>query len=179
MSSVELITGFLCLLFLLFLIVAALGKSEWQIAEEIKIQRPSQDVWDYIRYLKNSEQYNKWVMTDPGMQKKYTGTDGSIGFIYSWDSKQKSVGKGDQEIIHLLEGSKIDYQIRFKKPFDATSYSALILTRISDKQTNVCWTFKSRNNFMMKVLHLAFNLKKVLKNDLQSSLQNLKAILEQ
>jgi len=179
MSSVELITGFLCLLFILFLIVAALGKSEWQIAEEIKIQRPSQDVYDYIRFLKNSDDYNKWVMTDPGMQKTFTGTDGTIGFIYSWESKISNVGKGDMEIIHLLEGSKVDYQIRFKKPFEATSYASLILTRVSDRLTNVCWTFKSRNTFMMKVLHLALNLKKGLKKDLQISLQNLKGILEQ
>jgi len=123
MSSVELIIGFLGLLFILFLIVAALGKSEWQIAEEIKIQRPSQDVYDYIRFLKNSDNYNKWVMTDPDMQKTFTGTDGTIGFIYSWESKISNVGKGDMEIIHLLEGSKVDYQIRFKKPIEATSYA--------------------------------------------------------
>jgi uncharacterized protein YndB with AHSA1/START domain len=74
------------------LILALFGKNEFVIERETIINRPSQEVFNYIRFLKNAEHYNKWVMTDPNMKKAYRGTDGAPGFVYAWDSENKNVG---------------------------------------------------------------------------------------
>jgi len=34
----------------------------------------------------------------------YTGNDGTVGFVLAWDSTNKSVGKGEQEITNVEEG---------------------------------------------------------------------------
>ncbi len=160
------------------LIAALFSHTNWTIEAAIEIQKPKQEVYDYLKILKNSEKYNKWVMTDPNMKKAFKGADGTVGFVYSWESENKQVGEGEQEIKNLIEGNRIDYEIRFIKPFAGTSTSSLLLESLSDKLTRVNWTFNSSNNYMMKIMHVLFNLKKVLLKDLQASLGNLKSILD-
>ncbi len=161
----------------LILVIAAFQKNEYTITRSITINKSAIDIYSFIKLLKNSEQYNKWVMADPNMKKDYSGTDGTIGFIYRWDSTMQQVGKGAQEIIRLEEGRYVGYEIRFIKPMPGTSYANISLTG-SGNQTNVTWEFNSEMNFIMKVMHLFFNFEKILGNDLQQSLQNLKNILE-
>ena len=63
-------------------------------------------------------------MKDPDMKKSYSGIDGTKGFIYSWDRKDKNVGAGSQEITNIHEGSRIDYELIFLRPMQNTATSA-------------------------------------------------------
>lgn len=160
------------------LIAASFSPSHWSIQAEHTINKSSSDIFNYIKILRNAEHFNKWVMTDPQLRKEYKGIDGTIGFVYCWESDMKQVGKGEQEILNIVNSERIDYEIRFIKPFEGVSKSSFILEPIAENQTKVTWTFSSSNNYMMKVFHLLFNLKKALQKDLQLSLSNLKTLLE-
>ena len=74
------------------LIIALFIKKEYSIQREITINKPQQEVFNYVKYLKNQDNYSKWVMTDPAMKKDFRGTDGTVGFVYAWDSKNKNAG---------------------------------------------------------------------------------------
>ena len=160
------------------LTLAALLTNDYSIERETTINRPGQTVFDYIKYLKNAGTYNKWVMMDPNLRKDFKGTDGAPGFVYYWDSDNKNVGKGEQEIKAIREGKRIDYEIRFLKPFVNTSYAHITTVQVQPNQTKVTWVFNGKRNYPMKIFHLLFNLKKMLGNDLQTSLGNLKTVLE-
>src|SRR5262245_44520639 len=85
----------------LVLIIALFSKKEYAVERQITIGKSRQKVFDYIRFLKNQEQYSKWVMMDPNVRRDYRGTDGTVGFVAAWDSDIKDVGKGEQEIKNL------------------------------------------------------------------------------
>ena len=53
----------------------------------------------------------------------FTGTDGTVGFISAWESDIKNVGSGEQEILNIVEGERLGYEIRFLKPFKLTSWA--------------------------------------------------------
>lgn len=162
----------------LVFIIASFSKDDFSIEREVVINKPKSLVFNYIKYLKNTEKYSKWVMQDPNMKKDYKGEDGTEGFTYYWDSNEKNVGKGEQEIKKIREGDGVDYEIRFKKPFENTTFATIHTEAITNEQTKVIWTFSGKNKLMGKVMHLVFNLGKVLGNDMQTSLNNLKNILE-
>jgi uncharacterized protein YndB with AHSA1/START domain len=88
----------------LLLIIALFVKNAYMIERKVTINRPKEVVFDYIKYIGNSEHYSKWVMTDPNSRRQQIGTDGTVGFIYRWDSDRKYVGKGEQEIVKLSKG---------------------------------------------------------------------------
>jgi uncharacterized protein YndB with AHSA1/START domain len=159
-------------------IIAIFMSAPFSIVNEVIVNKPKQQVFDYLKTLRNQEQYSKWVMTDPNMRKKFTGTDGTVGFIYAWNSDNKQVGQGEQEIIKLIDGEMIENEIRFLKPFNGISYAIFQTVMVTPEQTHVKWTFSGTKKYSMKVMHLLFNLDKILSKDMQTSLNTLKANLE-
>ncbi len=178
MSTLWIVVVVLAVVIIVVVFRAASLSNEYIIEKSIVINKPVATVFDYIKYLKNADQYNKWVMADPNLKKIYTGVDGTTGFISAWDSDMKQVGKGEQEIIDINESKRIDYEIRFEKPFKGTSFAHLTTEAVSDNQTKVKWVFNGLRNFSMKIFHLLFSLQKALGKDLAASLLNLKTLLE-
>lgn len=164
--------------FAILFIVAAFTPTRYTIEREITINKPQAEVFNYIRLIKNQDYYSKWVMTDPAMKKDFTGTDGAVGFIYAWDSENKQAGKGAQQITKVT-GNGIETEVRFEKPFKGIAYTALETEVISANQTKAKWIFIGDKTYMMKVMHLLLNLKKVLGKDMQTSLITLKNNLEE
>ena len=115
-------------------------------------------------------------MKDPGMKKNYSGVDGTKGFVYSWDSKDKNVGAGSQEITNIDEGSRIDYAMRFIRPMKNTATASFVLAKIDQNTTSVTWTFRSPTKFPMSLFAPIF--KNILGKQLSQGLQNLKSLLE-
>lgn len=115
---------------------------------------------------------------DHQMEKEFTGTDGTVGFVSAWDSNNKNVGKGEQEIKKILEGERIEYEIRFIKPFAGISNAYMTTQSVSEHETEVRWGFKSKMNYPMNLMLLFMNMEKMIGNDLDTGLLNLKNLLE-
>src|SRR5687767_6815253 len=90
----------------ILLIVALFVKKDYAVEREITINKPKQEVFAYIKYLKNQDNFSKWGSMDPAMQKSYTGTDGAVGAVSAWKGNS-DVGEGEQEIKKITEGERI------------------------------------------------------------------------
>ncbi|MBS1653869.1 MAG: SRPBCC family protein [Bacteroidetes bacterium] len=160
----------------LFLLTAALVKKDFTLEKEIIIDQPKQKVFDYLKLIRNQEKYSVWVMRDPNVKIVYTGTDGTPGFTSSWESNDKNVGVGEQEIKKITEGESMEVEIRFKKPFEGTNYSLIKLTALSGTQTKLQNSFYGRSKFPMNIMNLLMD--KLVGKDMQQNLVNLKTNLE-
>jgi hypothetical protein len=165
------------LLIVAVLITALFVKKEMAAERSIVINKPKTMVYDYVKYLKNQNNYSKWAAMDPAMKKTYSGTDGSIGFVSGWDSEDSNVGAGEQE-IKKMEGDKIDYELRFIRPFKATNYASMQTSAITDSTTKVTWSFSGKSNYPLNIMNLFFDADKMIGDDYTIGLQNLKTILE-
>lgn len=155
-------------------VVALFVPKTYRVQCTVSIQQPVYRVYEYLRNTKNQDFYNKWVMVDPDMRKTFTGTDGTIGFIYAWDS-DTNAGKGEQEIIALEENKSVGIEIRFEKPFTSIGYSQQNL-EVNGNETHVSWSMRGTSKYPMNIINLF--IEKMLGPDLQTSLNNLKNILE-
>jgi hypothetical protein len=162
----------------LLLVLALFTKKDYSIEREIVIFKPRQQVFDYIKFLKNQDNYSKWAMMDPAMKKSYRGTDGTAGFVSSWDSDKKDVGKGEQEIKKITDGERVDFEIRFIKPFEARANAYMTTVLVSDNQTRVTWGFESKMKYPMNLMLIFMNMERAVGNDLSTGLANLKQLLE-
>ena len=160
----------------LLLIIALFMKREHYVKREIIINAPRQKVFDFLKLLKNQDQFNKWATADKKNRKEeFKGTDGTVGFIYAW-SGDKSAGKGEKEIKNIIEGKRIETEIRFVKPMRISAYVIMETESVSDNQTKVYWsnagTLKYPINIMIPMME------KMLPKEMDSSLSTLKNILE-
>jgi hypothetical protein len=162
----------------LFLIIAFFLKKDYTVGKEITINKSKQAVFEYLKFLKNQNKFNVWASMDPIMKTNFTGTDGTEGFISAWDSDNKNVGKGEQEIVKIIDGERIDYEIRFIKPFKSTSYAYITTLAVDGNHTKVHWGFSGNMKYPTNLTLLFMNMEKMIGGDLEKGLENLKTILE-
>ncbi|RAV98996.1 SRPBCC family protein [Pseudochryseolinea flava] len=160
------------------LIVALFVDRHYTITEEVIIQKPNDAVFDFVKQMRNQNQYNKWVMLDPNVRLEYIGADGTEGFICKWESDLKQAGKGQQTIKRVIPGSQVDYDIQFIEPFEGIAAAFLKTNEVGTDTTNVKWSFSSSMKYPMNIMIPIFGMKEMLRKDLALSLNNLKTILE-
>src|SRR6267142_6365432 len=101
------VAGFIALL----LIIALFMRREHYVKREIIINAPRQKVFDYLKLLKNQDEFNEHAMAAPDRKREFKGTDGTVGYIYAW-SGNKDAGVGEKEIKNIVEGKSIEMEIR-------------------------------------------------------------------
>ena len=147
-----------------------------KIEKSITINKSYRLVFDYLKITGNQDNFSVWNMADTNMKKTHKGTDGTIGFQYSWDSTVKNVGARVQEITAIEDGKSIEYSINFSRPMQNHGKTRFEITSLEAEVTSVLWVFDSPSKFPMSLLSPIFN--KMLVKDLEKGLINLKGILE-
>lgn len=178
MKNLKKIFAVIAIIIAIPLVVALFVKKDYVVEREIIINKPKAEVFEYIKFLKNQDNYSKWNMMDPDMKKTYQGTDGTIGFISAWESKMENVGAGEQEIVNMIDGERIDMKLRFKVPFEAQNDAYMITEDMSNNQTKVKWGFKGAFPYPFNLMGLFMDMEKAVGGDLEVGLQNLKNLLE-
>ncbi len=159
-------------------IIGLFSKKDIAVEKEITINKPKADVFNYVKMIKNQDNYSVWNMRDPNMKKDYAGTDGTVGFIAKWNSEISGVGEGEQEIMAITEGERMDMQLRFVRPFKAKDEAYMITEPVSDTQTKVRWGFKGKMDYPKNIMLLFMDMEKMLGEQLQTGLENLKTQVE-
>ena len=162
----------------ILLIVALFIKKEYTIEKSVLINKPKQDVFNYILFLKNQNNFSKWATLDSNTKYTYSGIDGTVGFINRWESDKKNVGVGEQEIKGITPNSRVDYEIRFIKPFEGKALAFISLDSVNENQTLVKWNLSSSMKYPMNLMLLFMNIEKAIGDDLSFGLNKLKNLLE-
>ncbi|HMK25452.1 MAG TPA: SRPBCC family protein [Chitinophagaceae bacterium] len=159
----------------LLLIMALFMKKEHYVKREIIINAPRQKVFDYVKLLKNQEQFSKWAAADADRNKEFKGTDGTVGFIYAWSGNKKA-GEGQKEIKNIIEGKRIETEMRFVKPMAAIAHVIMETESLSGDQTRVYWSNRSALKYPLNIMVPL--VEKMVAKEMDISLSNLKNILE-
>jgi hypothetical protein len=167
----------LLVLIALALITALFVSKDLNVNKEVVINKPKQVVFDYIKQLKNQGNYAVWNKMDPNMKQSFSGNDGTVGFVSSWDGN-KEVGKGTQTITAIKEGERLETQLHFIKPWESKADAFMTTASVTDSITKVNWGFKSKMPYPMNLMRLFMNMEKMLGDDYEKGLNNLKQVLE-
>jgi len=157
------------------LLVAIFIPTTYTVSVSTTINKPQKQVYEYVKLIKNQEHYSIWVMQDTNVIMTYTGTDGTVGFVANWNSKDDNVGEGEQQITKV-DGERVYVDLRFKRPFEGNSKAATIVKAISENQTQVINEFYGYNPYPTNLM--CFIGKIFIKDAQTQNMANLKAILE-
>lgn len=162
---------------LLIIILALIAPKNYNVSRSIEIDQPRAVVFDNLRYLKNHDEWSPWGKKDPNMEKKFTGTDGQVGATSYWNGN-KDVGEGEQEIKKIVDGERIESELRFLKPWKSTSDAYLVTEDAPSGGTKVTWGFSGKNKFPFSIMMLFMNMDKAVGGDFEDGLSSLKGLLE-
>ena len=161
----------------IFILAASLMPKDYAVEREIIIDKPKAEVFAYLKPLKNQDNWSVWMAKDPNVKKTFKGTDETVGFTSRWDGNEE-VGSGEQEIKKILEGERIDTELRFIKPFESINDAYMITEAVGPEQTRVKWGFTGAMPIPMNVFLPFMVMEDSVGKDFSDGLKNLKKILE-
>lgn len=171
----KIVFGILAFIVLL-LIVALFIPKDYTVSVSTIINQPKAVVFDYVKLIKNQEEYSVWVMQDPNVVMKYTGTDGTVGFKAAWNSKDDNVGEGSQQIAKITD-DRIDVDLHFERPMKGEAKAATFVETVSGNQTKITNEFYGHSDYPMNLMSIIG--KKFITDAQTQNLANLKKILEE
>ncbi|MFA9186884.1 SRPBCC family protein [Flavobacterium sp. FBOR7N2.3] len=171
----KIIIGILVFIALL-LVVALFIPNDYTVSVSTVVNKPKPAVFEYVKNIKNQERYSVWMMEDPNVVMDYQGTDGTVGFKASWNSKDDNVGEGSQQITAVSD-ERIDVDLHFERPMKGDDKAATIVEAVSETQTKVTAEFYGHSTYPMNLMSLIG--KKIITDAQTQNLVNLKKILEE
>lgn len=174
----------IALVVLIVLAIAAIAVLSFVAPTEIKVQRevtinkPKSEVFAYAKMLKNQNDWGPWFKKEPTMKQEFRGTDGTPGFVVWWKGEGAETGEGEQEIKKIVDGERLETELRFKQPFESTAQAFLTTEAVGETQTKVKWGFNSAMPRPLNIMCLVVDMDAALGKDFQDGLDSMKQILE-
>jgi hypothetical protein len=149
----------------------------FRVESSIVINCPSDHVFGYLRSMRNFTIWNPFLKKDPTVRTEYSGLDGEVGEVLAW-SGNNEVGMGEQELTRIVPGRLIEFELRFREPFEATNQGYFGVERVDGSQTRVTWGLTGMTRVPMMLLSLFVDCEKLIRDDFDSGLTELMMILE-
>src|SRR5262245_10988888 len=150
--------------------------THYQVERSTTINAPAPVVYGLVNDFHKWDSWSPWAKLDANMKQNYEGPPSGNGAMYSW-SGNSQVGEGRMTIVESRPTDLIKIKLDFIKPFAATNATEFNFTQ-SGNQTNVKWTMSGDNNFIGKAFSLFMNMDKMIGNDFEKGLAQMKQAAE-
>jgi len=157
-------------------VVVALRPAEFRVERATTISAPPPVVFAQVNDFHKWEAWSPYVKRDPAMKKSFEGEPAGVGAIYTWSGNHE-VGEGRTTIIESRPGELIRVKLEFVRPFTATS-TAIFTFKPEGERTAVTWSLDGRNGFPAKAMGLVMNMDRMIGDDFEKGLAQMKAIAE-
>lgn len=173
---------FLRILAGLVLLLALLAAAAFLLPRQVNISRdiqidavPPEAVFPYINSLEQMQAWNPWLERDADVAVSFEGPTAGVGAKMIWQSEQRDVGQGAQEIVESVENERVVSALEFGGRGDAVATLSL---QPEDGGTRVTWGLDADlgNAPMLRWMGLAMD--RMVGGDYETGLANLKALLE-
>ena len=166
----------LAALLAVFVIVVALQSPTFRVERSIAIAAPTSDVFPQINDLRKSHVWSPWVKLDPAAKYGFEGPPAGVGASNTWDGNNE-VGAGRQTIVESRPNKLVRLKLEFKKPFESTCSGDFTLEP-QGNQTVVTWGISGEKNFISKACCLFMNQDKMVGDQFEKGLADLKKLVE-
>jgi hypothetical protein len=157
-------------------VVIATRPTEFRVERTATISARAPVVFAQVNDFHKWEAWSPYVKRDPAMKKSFEGAPAGVGAIYTWSGNHE-VGEGRTTIIESRPGELIRIKLEFVRPFAGTSTAAFTF-KPEGERTAVTWSLDGRNNFMAKAVGLVMNMDKMIGDDFEKGLAQMKSIAE-
>ena len=158
------------------LLYATTRPNTFRVERSISIKASPERVFELINDLHSFHSWNPYAKKDPAMTVTYSGAATGKSARYAWESKE--VGVGSMEITDATAPSLVAINLDFVKPFEAHNQVTFTMAAEAGGTTRVTWAMFGPVPYMSKVMHLLFNMDKMVGDDFEIGLRDLKAQAE-
>lgn len=162
--------------FLVFAIVVALQPDEFVVTRSGTIEAQPAAVFPYVNDLRKLNEWSPWARLDPNIKNEFSGPEAGEGAKFHWVGNE-NVGEGIMTITESRPHEQVTLNLEFIKPVAATNTTRFTLKPEGEK-TVVTWTMSGKNNFMGKAFCMVMNMDKMIGEQFEQGLANMKSLVE-
>lgn len=170
------VVGCLAVLVVGVLVYAATKPDIFSLARSITINAPADKVFPLINDYRQWTAWSPWETKDPQMKRTFSATTSGKGATYAWEGNN-NVGAGNMLIVDSVPSSKLAIKLNMIKPMAASNDVTFTLTP-EGTGTNVTWAMQGPVPYFAKIIHVFFNMDKMVGGDFETGLASLKAAAE-
>lgn len=160
----------------LLLVVASTQPDEYSVSRSTTMAAPASTIFTHVNTIKNWEAWNPWGKLDPNMKLTYDGPASGVGASYSWEGNNQ-VGSGKMTVTESKPDEVVRFRLDFYKPMAGTSDAEFTFKPGGDK-TTVTWTMTGKANLVSKVMCLFMSMDKMIGDQFDKGLTDLKNVVE-
>lgn len=160
-----------------FAFLHAYAKKSYDLSRTMVINASKEEIFNYIRQLKKQPNWVPWFKRDPDTILKFKGEDGKEGAGFYWRGNKK-VGEGTQKIVKLKPAAIMETRLLFVRPIKLNSLTYFGVKELEPNKSKIVWGVRGLLPFPLSIISIFYSVDKLLGNDLEKGLINLKTILE-
>ena len=158
------------------LVYAATRPDDFRVQRSTSIKAPPEKIFALINDFHRWDSWSPWEKMDPAMKRTYSGAASGKGTMYAWQGNSK-VGEGRMEIADASPPSKVTIKLDFVKPIEGHNTAEFTLEPKGDS-TNVTWLMYGPSAYIAKVIGIFVSMDKMIGDDFEAGLANLKSVAE-
>ncbi|MFV8225980.1 SRPBCC family protein [Christiangramia aquimixticola] len=160
-----------------FAFLHAWAKKDYDVSRTVVINKSREEIYNFVRQLRNQPLWNPWFQRDPNAIMKYKGHDGREGASFYWKGNNR-VGEGVQKIVKAKQGRVFETRILFIKPIKVNALTYMGVKEIEDEKSKMVWGTRGNLAFPLTIISLFYSPEKALGEKFDQGLKDLKKILE-
>lgn len=177
MNRSRIIIGILFGLIVSLAIMMLLAKKSYTFEKSILIDSSTSSVYNYIKFLKNQEQYHDWFSMDEEKMLDYQGEDGVVGAKCNWISTNRDVGVGVQEIIKLNYPNAVKTSMVVENPIIAFANHDMNIEQ-KDGKSKLTYLVQIHFRFPYNIRMFFMDFENEIDLSMTQSLKNIRSAVE-
>ena len=155
---------------------AATKPDTFRVQRSASIKAPPEKIFPLINDFREWTTWSPYEKKDPAMKRTYGAATSGKGAVYEWDG-DGNVGSGRITIADVSPLSKVAIKLDMLRPIEAHNDVAFTLVPQGDS-TTVTWDMQGGVPYLAKIMHVFFNMDKMVGADFEAGLANLKSAAE-
>jgi len=158
------------------LVLAVTKPDSFAVQRSIAMNAPPDRIFPFINDYRQWAAWSPYETKDPQMKRTFSATTAGKGATYAWEG-DSNVGAGDMTIVDSAPPSRIAIKLNMVKPISASNDVTFTLAP-QGGGTNVTWAMQGPVPFFAKIIHVFFNMDKMVGGDMEAGLAKLKTVAE-
>lgn len=160
----------------LLLLYAAVQPDTFRVERRILVQAPPERIWEELVDFRRWQGWSPWERMDPQMKRSYGTPAAGRGATYAWEGNAQ-VGQGRMAIVEANAPVRLVVKLDFLQPFEAHNTAEFTLMPQAGA-TEVTWAMHGPNTYFGKLMQIFVDMDRMVGQDFEAGLANLKAAAE-
>lgn len=156
---------------------AATRPDTFTVQRDTTVNAAAEKIYPLVADFRNWGQWSPYETRDPVMARTFGGASNGVGATYAWDG-DRNVGAGRMEITEAAPPQAIAIKLDFSRPFEGHNVARFTFAP-SGNSTIVTWAMHGPVPFVGRIMHIFFNMDRMVGGDFEAGLAKLKKVSEQ